>query len=251
MEKKKLVSIVMASYNSDEFIGEAIESILNQSYSDWELLIIDDCSTDKSIEVIEGYCSKDDRIKLFQNSSNNGPAVTRNVGIEAAEGQYLTFLDSDDLWVSDFLEKSLKFMHDKECHFVFSSYYRWYYGSDKVDDIFEVPEKATYQSLLKTCPISCLTSVINIKELGKYYMPEIDKRQDYGLWLRILKDYPYALGIKEPLATYRIRPNSVSRNKFKAMYYVWLVYRDLEGMGVIKSFYYLTRYAINGYKKYK
>src|SRR5690606_24402231 len=132
----------------------------------------------------------------------------RNVGIKVASGSYLTFLDADDLWDSNFLEKSLGFLESNQLTFVFSSYRRVDENLNKLYENFIVPDKVSYNSLLKTCPISCLTAFMKISVIGKYYMPNISKRQDYGLWLAILKDIDYAYGIKEPLATYRIRKGS-------------------------------------------
>ncbi|AEV34265.1 glycosyl transferase [Owenweeksia hongkongensis DSM 17368] len=244
------VSIVCAAYNCAGYLPKTIESVINQAYPDWELLIVNDCSTDNTAEVTESYAQADDRIKLLNNIKNVGPAKTRNNGIEAAQGKYLAFLDGDDFWEPDFISTSRDYLKRTGEVFCFSSYYRVDEDLNPLYDPFIVPEKVNYESILRTCPISCLTAFIDIEQIGKYYMPNIEKRQDYGLWLNILKDVNFAYGIEKPLATYRIRKGSVSRNKWKAMYYVWKVYRDVEKINLFKSMYLLVVYALNGMKKY-
>jgi glycosyltransferase involved in cell wall biosynthesis len=245
-----LVSIVCAAYNCAKYLPDAIQSVQNQTISDWELLIIDDCSTDGTLELAQNYADKDDRIKVWKNDSNWGPAKTRNRGIESAKGSYLTFLDADDLWKDNFLHKSIEFLEEKDCVFCFASYHRVDENLKPLYNPFIVPTIVNHKELLKGCPIPCLTAFIDIGTIGKYYMPDIKKRQDYGLWLKILKDVDYAYGIKEPLATYRIRKNSVSRNKFKAMYYVWKLFREVEEINFFKSLYFISIYGYNGLKKY-
>jgi teichuronic acid biosynthesis glycosyltransferase TuaG len=245
-----MISVITAAYNCAAYIEQTIKSVQNQTLPDWEMIIIDDNSTDNTLQIIKEKASADARIKYLINDTNLGPAKTRNKGIELARGRYLAFLDGDDLWEENFIEVSLDFMIINGYPFVFSSYKR-------VDELlqplytdFIVPAKVNYHSLLKTCPISCLTAVIDIESTGKFYMPDIPKRQDYGLWLSILKKIDHAHGIKQPLAVYRIRKNSVSRNKYKAMFYVWKVYRDVEHINIFYSAYLMVNYIINGLKKY-
>lgn len=245
-----MVSIITAAYNCAPYIEQTIKSVQAQTYTDWEMIIIDDCSTDDTVDVITAMAMADSRVKLLQNIQNMGPACSRNRGINIAAGTYLAFLDGDDLWLPEFLEVSLNFMLKHNHVFVFSSYKRLDEGLNPLYDDFIVPNKVSYRSLLKTCPISCLTAVIDISTTGKYYMPDIPKRQDYGLWLSILKQHENAYGIQQPLAIYRIRKNSVSRNKYKAMLYVWKVYRDVEKLNFIYSAYLMVNYVINGLKKY-
>ena len=209
---KELVSIITPSYNSSKFIEETIASVQAQTYSHWEMLITDDGSTDNSFEIIKKFCKKDSRIKLFS-IKNAGPAVARNNSIKHAKGKYIAFIDSDDLWMSEFLSTSIKFITKSE-GFVFSSYKRCNETTLKEQyKDFIVPENVTYMDILKTNSISCLTAFIDIEKLGKEFMPEVLYRQDMGLWLKYLKKINYAKGIKETLAIYRIRDNSHSRNK--------------------------------------
>lgn len=245
-----MVSIITAAYNCAPYIEQTIRSVQQQTNNNWEMIIIDDCSTDDTLAIVIAEAAKDNRIKYLSNSQNCGPAKSRNRGIEAAAGKYLAFLDGDDLWLPEFIETSLTHMKQHGYSFVFSSYKRLDEELNPLYSDFIVPAKVSYQSLLKTCPISCLTAFIDIEKTGKFYMPDIAKRQDYGLWLSILKKIKYAYGIQQPLAVYRIRKNSVSRNKYQAMVYVWKVYRDVERINFLHSSFLMVNYAINGLIKY-
>ena len=244
------VTIIMPSHNSEKFIIESVESVLVQTYSNWELIIVDDCSPDSSNHIIMKYVDSDHRIKLIKLEKNSGPAVARNTAIEAANGRYIAFLDSDDVWLPNKLEKQIKFMQDNDLAFTYSSYKL--VGEDNEDlGLFITKDKISYFDMLKTCSVGCLTAIYDTEKIGKQYMPLILKRQDYGLWLKILKLIGETRGILEPLATYRIRKNSVSSNKVKAAKYQWKIYREIEKLSFLKSLYYFVFYAYNGVTKYK
>lgn len=244
------VTIIMPSYDSEKFIIESVESVLAQTYSKWELIIVDDCSPDDSNRIITKYVDNDSRIKLIKLQKNSGPAVARNTAIEAASGRYIAFLDSDDVWLPNKLEKQIKFMQDNDLAFTYSSYKL--VGEDNEDlGLFITKDKISYFDMLKTCSVGCLTAIYDTEKIGKQYMPLILKRQDYGLWLKILKLIGETRGILEPLATYRIRKNSVSSNKVKAAKYQWKIYREIEKLSFLKSLYYFVFYAYNGVTKYK
>ena len=246
---KELVSIITPSYNSSKFIEETIASVQAQTYSYWEMLITDDGSTDNSFEIIKKICKKDSRIKLFS-IKNAGPAVARNNSIKHAKGKYIAFIDSDDLWMSEFLSTSIKFITKSE-GFVFSSYKRCNETTLKEQyKDFIVPENVTYMDILKTNSISCLTAFIDIEKLGKEFMPEVLYRQDMGLWLKYLKKINYAKGIKETLAIYRIRDNSHSRNKKKLLKPQWYFYRHVENLSLVRSVYLMIVWGYRGFKKY-
>ena len=244
------VSIITPSFNSKKFISQTIESVLNQTYRNWEMIIVDDVSPDNSNEIIEEYTQKDSRIKLIKLEQNSGPAVARNRAIEEAKGRFIAFLDADDLWHKEKLEKQLTFMEQNDVAFTFSSY-------DLIDEdgnalgTFKTKEQVSYNDLLKTNPIGCLTAIYDTEKLGKVYMPNILKRQDYGLWLKILKQVGTTKGMPEVLATYRILKNSVSSNKLKAAKYQWKIYMQVEKIGFWKSVYYFSQYAYYGLRKYK
>lgn len=215
--EKELVSIITPSYKSEKFISQTIESVLAQTYQNWEMLIVDDASPDNSNEIIEEYCKKDSRIKLIKLEKNSGPAVARNRAIEEAKGRFIAFLDADDLWKPEKLEKQIKFMKEKDCALSYSAYETMSEEGVPQNKFLNPPLKISYEDLLKSNYIGCLKSIYDIQKVGKVYMPLIKKRQDYGLWLRILKKTEFAYGLNEPLAIYRIMSDSVSSNKFKLL----------------------------------
>jgi len=246
-----LVSIVTPTYNSEQFIAETIQSVQNQSYTHWELLIIDDGSQDKTADVVKEFQKNDSRIKFFKLEQNSGPAVARNTGIEQAQGHYLTFIDADDIWFPNFIANSIQTIQKTQIPFVFSSYRRADEHLKFVYSDFIVPQKVTYSDILKSNSISCLTAFLDVQKLGKKYMPLIRKRQDMGLWLQYLKAIPFAYGILEPQAIYRIRNNSLSRKKSDLIKYQWQFYREVEKLSVFQSIYYLIHWAIRGFLKYR
>lgn len=246
-----LVSIVTPTYNSEQFIAETILSVQNQSYTHWELLIVDDGSQDKTADLVKELQKNDSRIKFFQLEKNSGPAVARNTGIEQAQGQYLTFIDADDIWFPDFMANSIQTIQKTGIPFVFSSYRRADENLNFVYSDFIVPQSVTYSDILKSNSISCLTAFLDIQKLGKKYMPLIRKRQDMGLWLQYLKAVPFAFGIQQPQAIYRIRKNSLSRKKTDLIKYQWQFYREVENLSVFQSLYYLMHWAYRGFLKYR
>ncbi len=214
------------------------------------MIVVDDCSTDYSIKVIQSFIEQDSRISLIQLTENSGAAVARNRGIEVAQGRYIAFLDSDDLWLPNKLEKQLAFMKANNYPFSCSSY-------DKIDEngrVFEhigVPDKVCYADLLKVCTIGCLTAVYDTEYFGKVSMPLIRKRQDWALWLRLLKKTDYVYGLSETLAQYRVRPDSISGDKVNASKYTWRVYREVEDLNLIKASYYFSHIIIRGFLRTK
>jgi len=246
-----VVSIIIPSYNSSEFIAQTIESVLVQTYRDWEMIIVDDVSSDHSIEIVEEYVKKDDRIRLIKLEQNSGPAVARNRAITEAQGRYIAFLDSDDLWHKDKLSKQISFMQEYDIALSYTGYYRIEEESGEIIDQVNIPTKVDYFELLKQNIIGCLTAIYDTEKIGKVYMPDIRKRQDFGLWLDILKKVPYAYGIDEPLAYYRMRISSVSSNKIQASKYNWKLYREVEKLPLHKAIYYFGWYTYRSILKYK
>ena len=245
-----LVSIITPCYNSEKFILETIQSVQNQSYQNWEMIIVDDGSNDMTKVIIENEMKSDLRIQFISLQKNIGPAKARNIGINQAKGKYITFIDADDIWFADFIENSIKTIIQTGIHFVFSSYKRSNESLKFVYSDFIVPKKVIYTDILKTNSISCLTAFIDIEVLGKKTMPEIAKRQDMGLWLKYLKEIPFAHGIQETKAIYRIRENSLSRNKANLLKYQWEFYRKIENLNIIRSSYYMVQWMIRGFIKY-
>ena len=231
------VSIITPLYNCEKFIGETIQSVLKQTYSNWEMIIVDDCSSDNSIKIVEKI--NDKRIKLVKLDRNSGAAASRNKGIEIATGRFIAFIDSDDLWKEDKLEKQIKFMTENNYSFSFSDYELISENSNRTGKIKKAPLILDYEQQLRYNHIGCLTVIYDTKSLGKIYMPLIRKRQDYALWLKILKQNINGYGLQECLAFYRIRNNSVSSNKLEMVLWNWRLYREAEKKSFIKSAYYL------------
>jgi len=241
----------MPSYNSEQFLAISIDSVINQIFKEWELIIVDDMSSDNSNKIIEEYIKTDSRIKLIKLEKNSGPAIARNRAIKEAKGRYLAFLDSDDLWHPEKLSKQIAFMEENEIVFSYTSYYSIAEESGEINDQVNIPQKIDYTELLKQNIIGCLTVVYDTKKLGKVYMPEIQKRQDFALWLDILKRVPSAYGLSEPLAYYRVRKTSVSSNKLIASTYNWKLYREIEKLPLYKAIYYFGCYTYRSILKYK
>jgi len=245
-----MVSIITPSHNAEKFIALTIESVLAQTYQEWEMIVVDDLSSDNTVQVIEDYAQNDPRIKLIKLEQKSGPAVARNRAIEASRGQYIAFLDADDLWMPEKLEKQISFMIKHDLAFTYSSY-KVINVEDEALTTFVTLSEISYESMLKTCSVGCLTAVYDKEKIGKMYMPKLPKRQDYALWLSILKKIGATEGLLEPLACYRIGQTSVSSNKINAAVWQWKVYRDVEQLGLAKSIYYFANYAYFGIKKYR
>jgi glycosyltransferase involved in cell wall biosynthesis len=230
--KTPFVSIITPNYNSEDYIKNSIESVISQTYLNWEMIIIDDASTDNSIEIIESYLQKDKRIKLIKLEKNAGPAVARNNGIELAKGDFIAFLDSDDAWLAAKLEDQIKFMLEKEIAFSFSSYYS---QKNNFQKLINAKETIVYNDLLLNNYIGCLTVMYSVHLLGKQYFPLIRKRQDWALWLKITRNGTVAYGMPKPLAIYNNRRASLSSNKISLLRYNWFVYRNFEGINIFRS----------------
>lgn len=243
-----LVSIIMPNYNSEKYLEDTIKSILAQTYPNWELLFVDDCSTDNSLSIIEHF--KDDRIRVFRNDKNCGAAVSRNIALEHACGRWIAFLDSDDLWHQDKLSLQISFMLKNKCAFSFTHYY-FDRNDGKLSEFAPSKDLYDYKTILKHCYIACPTVMYDISILGKVYMPtEAVKREDFGCWLKVLKQGFKAYCFHYPLTTVKIHAGSVSYNKFKMIKYQWRVYRKIENISFFKSIYYLACWAVKGLLKY-
>ncbi len=209
-----LVSVIMPNYNGAEFLAESVQSVLNQTYPYWELLFVDDCSTDNSLDIISQF--NDERIIVIKNEKNSGAAVSRNNAIDRAKGRWIAFLDSDDKWKPEKLEKQITFMDNNNVALSFT-HYEVINDKDETITVFR-PDKPKYDyaTILKHCYIGCLTAIYDKEKVGVVYMPiEAVKREDFGCWLSILKRGINAECLNEDLATYRVHSSSVSSNKFK------------------------------------
>ncbi len=235
---KPLVSIITPLYNSEAFIDQTIKSILNQTYSNWELLLIDDCSTDNTIQIATKYVTTNSNIKLLQNKTNSGAAISRNNGITEAKGDYIAFLDADDLWKPKKLEVQVQFMQTNNCDVSFSSYEQINEAGQPLNKFVKALPTLSYHKYLKTNYIGNLTGMYNVNTLGKITAPNLRKRQDWLLWLSaIKKSGKPALGVQESLAYYRVRANSISSNKLELLKHNYWVYKKGLGFSTIKSLY--------------
>lgn len=251
MEETK-VSIITPLYNGERFVAKTIESVLAQSYQDWEMIVVNDGSKDRGPEIVKEYAEKDSRIQLYS-QPNGGSAAARNNGIRRATGRYIALLDADDTWMPNFLESQLGLMKEKNAVLVYGSHLRIDENEKECLVPFRAPERVTYRDMLKTCSISCLTGVYDTKPYGKVFLHEEFKslRDDYVYWLEIIKKCGEAFGNQEIIGSYRILGNSVSHNKKKVIKPQYRVYREVEKLGVIPSVYYLCCWAVKGFLKYR
>ena len=244
-----LVSIITPSYNSEKFIKDCVNSVLCQTYTNWELLIVDDYSKDNSRDVISLLSLKDERIKSIFLEENVGAAAARNIAIKESNGRYIAFLDSDDIWKSDKLEKQLSFMKENDIAFSFSTYQLMSEDGKNLTNVIKAPQKMTYHSYLKNTIIGCLTVIIDREKTGDFEMPNIRSSHDMALWLLIMKRGFSAYGLDENLAYYRIVSNSNTSKKWKAAKEVWEVYRKVEKLNFFYSMCNFVGYAFNAVKK--
>lgn len=244
---EELISIIVPVYNSEKFIGDTIKTVEQQTYKNWELILVNDCSTDNSTSIIEEQVKKDNRIKLINLQENSGAAIARNNGIEEAKGKYIAFLDSDDLWKKEKLEKQIKFMKENNCDFSFTGYEFANENGKGNGKIVEVPFKINYKQALKNTTISTITVMIDVESLGKKLieMPNIRRGQDTATWWKILKKGKIAYGLNENLSTYRRTSNTLSSNKIKALKRTWNLYRRVEKLNVFYSFYNFCWYVFH------
>ena len=240
-----LVSVVMPTYNCGKYILESIDSVLAQTITDWELQIVDDCSTDDTQEILKPYLEKYPQIHYYRLSQNGGPAVARTEAIKRAEGKYVAFLDSDDLWLPEKLEKQISFMKNTKSAFSCSAYACMDDEGNSLHYALFPPEKTDYEKCIRLSnPIGNLTAMYDQETLGKFQVPPIKKRNDFALWLQILKKTSYCAGLQEVLGVYRTgRKGSVSSNKLKQGKYHWQLYHDIEQHGVLRSFFELGCWA--------
>lgn len=246
-----LVSIITPTYNAAEYIAETIESVIAQTYSKWEMLIVNDCSKDNTAEIVQSYAAKDNRIKLINLKQNSGAAVARNTAIQNAKGRYIAFLDSDDLWKREKLQKQLNFMQQNGYAFTFTAYEHFKEVKENIQNLVKVPKSLNYNQALKGNQIGCLTVMLDRKQMQNIEFSK-QKHEDYILWLNILKQGITAYGLNESLALYRTgNSKSISSNKLQSALWTWNVYRDSQNLSSLESMYYMFYYCIYGLKKHR
>ncbi|MGP1618458.1 glycosyltransferase family 2 protein [Peptostreptococcus stomatis] len=246
MEKvytNKLVSVIMPVYNAERYLEETLDSVLSQTYEDIEIICVDDMSSDRSRDILEKYKEKSEKVKAIYLTENAGVANARNVAIQNAEGRFIAFLDSDDVWLPEKISRQIDFMLENKYEFTFTSYRFMDADSKLMNTVVEAKEELDYNKLLKHNAIACLTVVIDRNYVKEIVMPKT-RHEDYATWLRILKQGHKAHGLNDLLALYRTRQNSLSGNKLKAATWTWNILRNEEKLGLLKSLYCFTNYAL-------
>lgn len=241
-----LVSVIMPTYNCGEYIGQAIQSVISQTVVEWEIEIVDDCSTDQTREKVEPYLEQYPNIHYHRLSRNSGPAAARTEAIRRADGKYIAFLDSDDLWAPDKLEKQIAFMRKSGASFSCTAYRQMDAEGKALHTIVVPPAKTDYRKCIRLSnPIGNLTAMYDQEALGKFVVPPIRKRNDFALWLQILKKTDFCYGMEEVLGMYRVgRAGSVSRNKLVQAAYHWQLYREIERHSAVRSAYEVLCWAL-------
>lgn len=242
-----LVSIIMPAYNSRNTISESIQSVIGQTFTNWELLIIDDCSLKSMKDIAESF--HDERIRYIRFLKNRGVAAARNTGIAQAKGRYIAFLDSDDLWLPEKLEKQLQFMEQNGYAFTYTWYQQFCHDTHNLGNIVKTKNKVNYAELLKGNDIGCLTVMLDRLQIKEIAMPA-QRHEDYITWLNILKQGWTAYSLPLVLAAYRKEKGSLTSNKWKSLLWTWKVYRDSQHLSLFRSAICLFFYVYYGIRKH-
>lgn len=243
IEEEELVSIVVPAFNCSDYIGTTINSVINQSYANWEMIIIDDCSTDNTEELVNRYITNDARIKYFRLEKNSGAAIARNKAVDISRGKYIAFLDSDDVWFPDKLTKQIAFMKKNNYSFTCTAYTKIDEEGNSLNRLIQARRISNYDDILKRNPGNS-TVIYDAAVLGKFKIPDIKKRNDYVMWLQVIKKAQFLYGIDEPLSSHRIRSDSLSSKKVNLVGYHWKVYREIEKLSVLKSTYLIIFWVV-------
>lgn len=246
--EEELISIIVPVYNAENFLEDTINTVLNQTYKNWELLLINDCSKDKSKKIAKKYLS--DKIRWIDMPTNGGAASARNKGIELSKGEYICFLDADDLWENEKLEKQIRYMKEKNSAFSFTGYEFADENGKPTGKRVNIPATINYQQALKNTTIWTSTVMLNMQKISKEdaFMPVV-KSEDTACWWKILKKVELADGLNEILSYYRRSPGTLSSNKIEAIKRIWNLYRNVEHLGLFKSCYCFIGYAFNAVKR--
>ena len=250
MVNMDLVSIITPAYKAAAYVGETIQSVIDQTYPNWEILITDDCSPDNTRKVVQAWCDRDDRVKLICQEKNGGPAAARNAALAAAQGRWIAFLDSDDIWLPEKLERQLKFHKETNAKISFTEFCRINADSKNTGRLIEVPDRLNYRQLLGNTAIVTSTVLVDSAKTGRFMMKKT-YYDDFACWLELLKPGGYAVGLHEDLLRYRVLGGSVSRNKSRSAKEAWNTYRKIEGLDPLSSAWYFANYAIRAWLKYR
>ncbi|HFU3805249.1 TPA: glycosyltransferase family 2 protein [Streptococcus suis] len=246
-----LVSVIIPMYNATLFIEETIQTVLQQTYSNTEIIVVDDCSTDTSYEVVSQLCQRYQNISLLQNKKNSGVGISRNIGVAKATGKFICFLDADDIWLPDKLEKQVNFMLQHQYAFTFTAYQFADENGRPVRKPIHVPSKISYKEALRNHTIWTSTVMLNMDLLTKEQisMPDVRKGQDTATWWKILKVTGYAYSINEVLSLYRRTSHSLSADKLAAVKRTWNLFRKVEGLSLLQAIVPFCGYVINAIKR--
>ena len=245
-----LVSIVTPAYKASAWISETIASARAQTYPHWEMLIVDDCSPDNTAAIVEREAAEDGRIKLIRRPRNGGPSAARNSALEAAQGRWIAFLDSDDLWLPEKLEKQLDFQQRNGAVLTFTEFRRIAADGSKVGQLVKIPDRLSYRQLLGNTAIATSTALVDRARSGPFRMTHT-YCHDFACWLDILRSGSVAHGLHEDLMRYRVVSGSFSRNKLRSAQEVWKFYRRMERLDVLRSGWYFVHWATNAVRKYR
>ena len=243
------VTIITPLYNGARYIEQTILSVIRQTYPDWEMIIVDDCSADHPETVISRYVAQDTRIRLIRLDIHSGAAGARNIAIGQASGDFIAFLDGDDIWKPEKLELQVSFMANQDLAFSFTTYEILTQDGKLTGKVVHAPKITDYRHYLRNTVIGCLTVMINRQKTGDFRMPLVRSSHDMALWLELMKRGFKAYGMDVVLASYRVASSSNSANKFKAAGDVWHVYRDIEKLSFFYSIYNLIGYAFHAIRK--
>ena len=250
LENFGLISVIMAAYNAEKTIEQAMRSVLNQTYPHWELLVIDDCSTDRTARLVESVASQDGRVRLIRNESNSGVSLTRKHGLEEAKGTWIAILDSDDAWAPEKLEKQIRLQIEKNADLLFTGSTFIDHSGHPIHWFLHAPAEVTYRQLLKQNVLSNSSALVRKELYAKHYVVGERMHEDFAVWLGILKEGRIAYGVDEPLLIYRIAKSSRSGNKLKAALMNWNTYRAV-GLDPLLAAYYECWYMVKGLLKYR
>ena len=246
--EKDLVSIIVPVYNAEKFLKDTVDTICNQTYKNWEAIFVDDCSTDSSFEILSKYSKLDGRIKVYKMKSNSGnPSYPRNYGIDKASGDFLCFIDADDKWDNDKIEKQVKFMKENDIAFSYTSYEFADSLCNLTGKKVTAKRKLTYKECLKNNIISTITVMFDLKKISKdlIKMPDLKYVEDTATWWKILRNGYVAYGIEDAYSYYRRIPNSNSSNKFRTLKSLWYLYRKEEKLSLLYATYVFAWKNIN------
>ena len=232
-----LVSIITPVYKCEEYIERTMNSVLTQTYSQWEMLLVDDCSPDRSAEIIRSYAERDSRFKYIKLEKNSGAAVARNVGLEHAQGRYIAYLDADDIWLPEKLERQILFMEKNKAQFSCCDYEKIEADDTPLNKIVHMPKSITYEKLLSNTIIQTVGVIVDLNKVDRklLVMPNVRRGQDSATWLQMLRNGVKFTGQNEVLAQYRRVPQSLSANKCAALKRTWYLYRNVEHLSLAKS----------------